>query len=138
MINGVHPQMLEWKEYGFRLQLPAGATSKPCDITVTVKAIVFGQFQIPEGHELVSALYAISATRKFEKPVSVEIEHCVRLENEQDSQLVRWQCTKVAHLVHSSCTSDSQARLHMEYGQLFVHSCTLEVCKSVQICYLSG
>ena len=68
------------------MQVPAGATTGPCDIVV--KAIISGEFEIPEGCELVSALYAISASRKFIKPVDVEIEHCVRLENEQDCKFM--------------------------------------------------
>ena len=64
------------------MQVPAGATTGPCDIAV--KAIISGDFEFPEGCQLVSALYAISASSKLDKPVSIEIEHCVMLENEQD------------------------------------------------------
>ena len=81
-INGDCSQLLEWEEYGFRVQVPAGAFSGPCDIAV--KAIISGQFKLPKETELVSALYAIAASRTLEKSVCVEIEHCVRLENEQD------------------------------------------------------
>ena len=82
MINGACSQLLEWEEYGFRIQVPAGAFSGQCDIAV--KAIVSGQFELPQETELVSILYAIAASRTLEKPLCVEIEHCVKLENEQD------------------------------------------------------
>ena len=62
--------------------MPAGAFSGQCDIAV--KAIVSGQFELPQDTELVSVLYAIASSRTLEKSVCVEIEHCVRLENEQD------------------------------------------------------
>ena len=82
VINGAYSQLLEWEEYGFRIQVPAGAFSGQCDIAL--KAIVSGQFELPKETELVSVLYAIAASRTLEKPVCVEIEHCVKLENEQD------------------------------------------------------
>ena len=85
-INGACSQLLEWEEYGFRIQVPAGAFSGPCDIAV--KAIISGQFELPKETELASALYAITASRTLEKPVCVEIEHCVRLENEQDCKFL--------------------------------------------------
>ena len=79
---GEGPQLLEWEEYGFRMQVPEGATSGPCDFAV--KAIIAGQFEFPEDTELVSAVYAISASRRLNKPVTLEIEHCVRIENERN------------------------------------------------------
>ena len=64
--------------------MPEGATSGPCDIAV--KAIIAGQFEFPEDTELVSAVYAISVSRRLKKPVTLEIEHCVEIENEQHSE----------------------------------------------------
>ena len=61
--------------------MPEGATSGPCDFAV--KAIIAGQFEFPEDTELVSAVYAISASRKLNKPVMLEIEHCVEIKNER-------------------------------------------------------
>ena len=86
--NGASSQLLEWEEYGFRVQVPAGATSGPC--VIAVKAILSGAFEFPEDSQLVSALYAISVSRKLDRPVSVEIEHCVELENEQDCKYMRF------------------------------------------------
>ena len=93
LVSGGGPQLLEWEEYGFRMQVPEDATSGPCDIAV--KAIVAGQFEFPDGTELVSAVYAISASRRLHKPVILEIQHCVTIANEQQGQLlsfVRAQC----------------------------------------------
>ena len=83
-INGEDCQQLEWEEYGFRMQVPEGATSEPCDFAV--KAIIAGQFEFPESTELVSAVYAISASRRLNKPVTLEIEHCVGIENKLHSE----------------------------------------------------
>ena len=55
--------------------------SGACD--VTVKAIVAaGQIDLPEGCELVSAVYDISLSRTLNELITVEIEHCAKLENE--------------------------------------------------------
>ena len=78
------------------MQVPENAASGPCDIAV--KAIVAGQFEFPDGTELVSAVYAISASRRLHKPVTLEIQHCVAIANEQQGQLlsfVRAQCNQL-------------------------------------------
>ena len=55
-------------------------TSGACN--VTVKAIVAaGQIDLPEGCELVSAVYDISLSRKLTELITIEIEHCAKLEN---------------------------------------------------------
>ena len=82
------PQLLEWGENGFRMQIPEGATSGPCDIAV--KVIVAGKFEFPVNAQLVSAVYAISPSRKLKKPVQLEIQHCVSITSRQLSQSIRF------------------------------------------------
>ena len=86
LVTGEAPQLLEWEEYGFRIHVPMGATSEPCDIAV--KAIAAGQFELPEGTELVSALYAISANRRLKKRVTLEIQHSIVIASEQQGQFL--------------------------------------------------
>ena len=95
MISGEFPQLLEWEEYGLRIQVPEGATSEPCDIAI--KAIVAGQFEFPEGTDLVSAVYAISVSKRLAKPVMLEIQHCVAITREEQGRFlsfVRAQCNQ--------------------------------------------
>ena len=81
------PHLLEWEENGFRMQVPEGATSAgPCDIAV--KVIVAGQFEFPDNTQLVSAVYAISPSRKLKKPVQLEIQHCVSITSKQLGQSI--------------------------------------------------
>ena len=80
------PQLLEWGENGFRMQVPEGATSGPCDIAV--KVIIAGQFEFPVNTQLVSAVYAISPSRKLKKPVQLEIQHCVSIASKQLGQSI--------------------------------------------------
>ena len=94
-VSGRSPQLFEWERYGFRMQVPEGATSGPCDIIV--KAIVAGQFEFPEGTELVSAVYAMSATMKLNKPVTLEMQHSVAIIEEQQGRFlsfVRAECNQ--------------------------------------------
>ena len=77
------------------MQVPEGATFGPCDFAV--KAIVAGQFQFPLRSELVSAVYAIKASRRLIKSVKVEIQHCVAIKNEQQGHFlafVKAQCNQ--------------------------------------------
>ena len=53
------------------MQVPVDATSGPCDIAV--KAIVAGQFELPDGTVLVSAVYAVSTSRRLHKPDKIMI-----------------------------------------------------------------
>ncbi len=74
------PQNFEWKENGFRLHvldgcLPAGTT----DVTLDVGVSLSGQFELPADSQLVSAVFWLQSSVKLEKPVVIEMEHCVSL-----------------------------------------------------------
>ena len=85
-LSGTGPLLLEWRENGFKMQVPKGALSGPCDIAV--KVIIAGQFIFSENTHLVSAVYAISSSRKLKKPVQLEIQHCVSVTSKQFSQSI--------------------------------------------------
>ena len=73
----------QWKGYGLRLHvskdsLPAGMGE--CRINIRVS--LSGQFQLPEGSDLLSPVFWISASCKFTKPVTLEIQHCALTEDE--------------------------------------------------------
>ena len=85
-LSGTGPLLLEWRENGFKMQIPEGALSGPCDIAV--KVIIAGEFEFPKGTQLVSAVYAISPSRKLKKPVQLEIQHCVSVTSKQLSQSI--------------------------------------------------
>ena len=52
---------------------------------VAVLALIGGNFQIPEGTELVSAIFSVSFAKEVSQPVQVEIEHCVELTSQNDA-----------------------------------------------------
>ena len=49
-------------------------------VEVAITALVGGEFILPEDTELVSAVYAISVSKPLLKPVQLEIQHCVSIE----------------------------------------------------------
>ena len=81
-VQGGRRQFFDWSICGFRLLVPEGALSPTETCSVTVKALIGGRFILPQGTELVSALYAISASRKFQRKVKIEMQHCLLLETE--------------------------------------------------------
>ena len=74
------PQLLNWEEYGLRITIPHDAVHQPDTVEVAITALVGGEFILPEDTELVSAVYAISVSKQFLKPVQLEIQHCVSIE----------------------------------------------------------
>ena len=85
-VQGDKEQYFNWDECGFRLYIPEGALLPTETCPVAVKAIIAGRFILPKRTELVSAFYAISASRKFRKDVKTEIQHSLLLENEAQTK----------------------------------------------------
>ena len=81
-------QQLLWEEHGFRMFIPRNALLPSETCHVSVKAIISGDFHFPEGTEPVSAIYAISLSKQFRKPVKLELQHCVRLERREQSKFM--------------------------------------------------
>ena len=87
-LEGSKAQPLLWKEHAFRIFIPEDALLPYETCHVSVKAIVGGHFQFPEGTEPVSAVYGISLSRQLRKPARMEMQHCVKLENPEHSKLM--------------------------------------------------
>ncbi len=74
------PQSFEWEENGFRLHVPDGCLpAGTADVTLDVGVTLSGQFELPADSQLVSAVYWLRSSVKLEKPVVLEMEHCVSL-----------------------------------------------------------
>ena len=118
-ISGEFPQLLDWEEYGLRIQVPEGATSEPCDIAI--KAIVAGQFEFPEGTDLVSAVYAIFVSKRLTKPVMLEIQHCVSITREEQGRFlsfVRAQCNQPQLPYQFEPLDNGTFPPHSDYGKI--------------------
>ena len=67
----------KWKGYGLKLSisedsLPTGIE----ECRISIKASLSGPFQLPKDSDLLSPVFWISALCKFEKSVTLEIQHC--------------------------------------------------------------
>ena len=63
---------------------------------LNVQVSLSGPFQMPFNSELLSAVYWVSSPHKFEKPITVEIQHCAVLSSDE-------QCSKMT-FVRTNCT----------------------------------
>ena len=87
----------EFEGYGFKLHVPEGSLpAEVSEIRLNVQVSLSGQFQLPSNSELVSAVYWVSSSHKFVKPITVEIQHCATLSNEK-------QCSQLT-FVYTKCT----------------------------------
>ena len=67
-----------WRRFGFKMHFPDYALPHGVnECRLHIKASLSGQFQFPEDTECVSGIYWIASPYTFEKPVTVEIQHCV-------------------------------------------------------------
>ena len=86
-----------WKDHGFKLHIPENALPEGIsEHSINIRVSLAGQFELPEGYELVSAVYWVKTQGTFTKSITVEVEHCANF-------------SKPCHLcfVHTSCTQKS-------------------------------
>ena len=72
-IQGDPSQFLNWEQYGLRITVFQDTLSSTDTSEVAVTALVGGQFQLPDGTELISAVYTLSVSKPLLKPVKLEI-----------------------------------------------------------------
>ena len=72
LIQGSKRQVLDWEQFGFKMQFPQETLHQSETCEVAVKALVGGMFQFPQDTQLVSATYAISFADELLQPVTLE------------------------------------------------------------------
>ena len=84
-----------WEGYGLRLQIPENALPEGIsEYSINIKVSLAGQFELPEGYELVSAVYWVTTPGKFTKPVGIEAQHCTNFTNPSQLCFVRARCSQ--------------------------------------------
>ena len=72
----------EWKGYGLKLHIPENALPQNVNkCTLTIRALLLGQFELPPESILASAVYQIEAPVKLARQIILEIQHCSSDEN---------------------------------------------------------
>lgn len=88
----------EWRGYGLKLHVPEGNLQAGMTICrVHIRVSLRGQFQLPNGSNLLSPVFWISTPCKFLKPVTLEIQHCAPREDEtvlSDLSFVTARCSQ--------------------------------------------
>ena len=124
----------QWKDHGFKLHIPENALPEGIpEYSVNIKASLSGQFKLPEGYELVSAVYWVKTSGKFTKPITIEVQHCA---NFSDSKQLCFVCTSHAQksLPYKFEVIDGGTfTLPNKYGTLSTtHFCGTGVAKKVE------
>lgn len=78
-------EYLSLEEYGVRLYFPSSPTEVHREVRVTLLSRDYNNYVFPEGSELVSAVYDISANKPFPQPVTLQLQHCLTIEREEES-----------------------------------------------------
>ena len=85
----------KWKNYGLKLHVPANALPEGISkYLINIKASLSGQFELPEGYQLVSAVYWVATPGKFTKSVIIEAQHCANFTNSSQLHFVRTSCAQ--------------------------------------------
>ena len=94
-VRNSQEQSFEWEGSGFKVHVPDDALpSGVNECLIIVQAGLSGQFNLPQQCSLVSAVYRITTTQQFTKPVMIEIEHCVICNSPDDCEALTFAVAK--------------------------------------------
>ena len=121
-VVGDKPQRLEWPGYGFYIEVPEGALAPEETASVGVKAILAGQFKLPENRQLISAIYWIYTSKVFLKEVAVNIQHCADIKNEEQCSKCKFITAKCSQkeLPYTFKEKEGLFNEHTQYGTIKV------------------
>ena len=72
-IHGDKPQVMNWKRYGLEIEISQGSLSSSEVAEIAALVLVGGRFSFPENTVLVSAVYALAASKPLLKPLKLEV-----------------------------------------------------------------
>ena len=111
----------QWKDHGFKLHVPKNALPEGIpEYSVNIKASLAGQFKLPEGYELVSAVYWVKTPGKFAKPVTIEVQHCANFSNPNQLCFVRTTCTQKSLPYNFEIIDGGSFNLGTKHGALSI------------------
>ncbi|XP_019860875.1 PREDICTED: uncharacterized protein LOC109589202 [Amphimedon queenslandica] len=116
ILQGDRSDSLQWEKYGFRLECPHGAVSKDTEVAVT--ALAGGNFKVPKGTVLVSAVYAISVSKALLKPLVIELQHCVDLRKTSQTGCLKFVRAPLKSPYQFSIVEGGSFRVGKRYGSI--------------------
>ena len=96
-------------------------TLSPTDTSeVAISALVGGQFQFPEGTELISAVYGISVSKPLFRPVKIEIQHCADLVTQDHTSYLSFVTASLGGLPYHFQLEEERGQFHHggQYGSV--------------------
>ena len=84
MVYSSHALLFTMEGFGLKFHIQEGSLPAGMEQCILqIKASLAGQYEFPENSHLVSAIFWLrcETVHKFTKPITVEIQHCARLEN---------------------------------------------------------
>ena len=109
----------QWKDHGFKLHVPENALPEGIpEYLVNIKASLSGQFELPKGYELVSAVYWVTTPGKFTKPVTIELQHCANFNKPSQLHFVRTSCSQKSLPYKFDIIDGGSFSLSSKYGVL--------------------
>ena len=123
-----------WKDHGFKLHVPKNALPEGIpEYSVNIKASLAGQFELPEGYELVSAVYWVKTPGNFAKQITVEVQHCANFSNPNQLHFVCTSRAKESLPYKFKVEDGGSFTLGNKYGALSTtHFCGEAVAKKVE------
>ena len=79
LVQGDKPQLMNCERFGLRIGVEEDSLSSSETVEVATAALVGGEFKFPKNTVLVSAVYAVTVSKRLLKPLRLEIQHCVDL-----------------------------------------------------------
>ena len=107
------------QDHGFKLHVPKNALPEGTPkYSVNIKVSLAGQFELPDGYELVSAVYWVRTRGKFTKPVTIEAQHCANFSNPNQLCFVRTSCVQKSLPYKFEIIDGGSFSLGTRYGAL--------------------
>ena len=88
IVKGKHSQTFKWEGHGLNLSIPEGAVLS--ESVIYIKAGLAGHFELPSRAQLVSAVYWLYCENDFQRPVTLELQHCVDVKHQSDFSSLRF------------------------------------------------
>ena len=108
----------QWIGHGFKLYIPKNALPEGISYSINIRVSLAGQFELPEGYELVSAVYWVATPGRFTKPVTIEVQHCANFSNPSQLCFVRTSCAQKSLPYKFKVIDGGSFSLGSKYGAL--------------------
>ena len=90
VVYSTHTQQISWEDFGLKVLIRKGSLPVGMEqCMINIKASLTGQYEFPEDYDPVSVIIWLrcEAVHSFAKQITLEIEHCAKVESNSNQQL---------------------------------------------------